>query len=406
VKVNHESVSSKLKPKLNQQSSILESSRFSGKEPLKDLSLEDSLDLERKDAYIEPLTRDLLRKLLQCCEKEEIIPFYSPSEGFVYQLLVQNGSKDVTELSIDYLENLTRLDILEKSFHDTVSVCPSCESTIITLHDRCPKCKSHNILKTSLTEHIPCGCIDQRAAYIKNRCPKCGQDLIEGQYRNMGQWYLCGDCSERFENPEFDLVCRHCNNRFTIKEAQIREIPKFRLNLNRMKEIRQNVASLESIRVLLTNLGFSIELPGIMIGQKSGMQHHFSLIGKKTINGQDIAIVLDHAVSETEVQASPLILYVYKTSELKVDIPAFVAIPKLNDVAKKIAEGNQILIVEGSTDNPEAIKYIQQEIENRILQLTVNSKQKKTEKPKTREKKSIFTKTKQRISILAVKQED
>lgn len=404
MKANHNSVSSKLiKPNLNQRSSIVDSSQFSTKEPLKDLSLEDNLDLERKEAYIEPQTRDLLRKLLQCCEKEEVIPFYSPSKGFVYQLLVQIGSKDVTELPIEYLENLTRLDILEKSFYDTVSICPSCESTILTLHDKCPKCKGHNILKTSLTEHIPCGCIDQRAAYIKNRCPKCGQDLIEGQYRNMGQWYLCGDCSERFENPEFDLICRHCNNRFTIKEAQIKEIPKFRLNLNRMKEIRQNVASLEYIRVLLTNLGFSIEMPGIMIGQKSGIPHHFSLIGKKTVNGQDIVIVLDHAVSETEVQTSPLILYVYKTSELKVDIPAFVAIPKLNDTAKKIAEGNQIIIVEGSTDNQEAIKNIQQEIESRILQITANSKINIFKNQKNLEKSSILKKAKQKISVLAEK---
>jgi len=75
-----------------------------------------------------------------------------------------------------------------------------------------------------------------------------------------------------------------------------------------------------------------------------------------------------------------------------VDIPAFVAILKLNDTAKKISEGNQIIIVEGSTDNPEAIKNIQQEIENRILQITANSKISLFKNQKNLEKSSILKK--------------
>ena len=85
------------------------------------------------------------------------------------------------------------------------------------------------------------------------------------------------------------------------------------------------------------------------------------------------------------------------------DIPAFVAIPKLNDTAKKISEGNQIIIVEGSTDNPEAIKNIQQEIENRILQITANSKINIFKNQKNLEKSSILKKAKQKISVLAEK---
>jgi ssDNA-binding Zn-finger/Zn-ribbon topoisomerase 1 len=197
-------------------------------------------------------------------------------------------------------------------------------------------------------------------------CPKCGEQLTEGQYKNMGRWYVCNQCAERFENPEFDAVCRSCNKNFPIKEATVLEVPKFKLNLRRMKEIRQNVASLENIRTLLSDLGFSIEMPGFAMGHKSGMQHHFSLIGKKIVNGNETIIALDHSVSESEVQASPLILYIYKTSEVKVDIPIFIAMPKLNETAKKIAEGHNILVIEGSTDQQDLMEYIKQQIQNRI----------------------------------------
>ncbi|MGO8807036.1 MAG: hypothetical protein ACLQO7_10635 [Candidatus Bathyarchaeia archaeon] len=331
------------------------------------LGLDDKIELERKEAYIEPKTRQLLRELIQCEEKYQIIPKYNPGVGFVYQITEQKtNAPETLNISEDFLENLARLDILHKEFYDSVSVCPTCHSPIITLHNRCPKCKSHNIDKTSLTEHILCGFIDQRNNYVNNRCPKCGERLVEGQFRNMGRWFVCRDCSERFEDPEYDVTCRSCGKGFLIKESQLTEIPKFSLNLNRKKEIRQNVASLESFRELLADLGFSVEIPGLAMGQKSGMQHQFSLIAKKQVNGQEINVALDLAVSEPEVSSSPLILYIYKTSEVKVDIPIFVAMPVLNETAKKIAQGHEILLIEGSPDEKEVIENIKSEIESRI----------------------------------------
>jgi predicted RNA-binding Zn-ribbon protein involved in translation (DUF1610 family) len=337
------------------------------KEPIKTLDTEDKIELERREAYIEPHARDLLREILENSANEEIIPKFVQGQGFVYQVANRSSNEPSAKaISKDLLENLARLDILKKTFFDSVSVCPNCESTTITLHNRCPKCKSHNVEKTSLTEHIPCGYINQRDKYVDNRCPNCGEPLIEGQYRNMGRWYVCQECGEKFENSESDLVCRSCTKNFTIKEAKPIEVPKFSLNMQRKKEIRQNVASLENIQSLLASLGFSVEIPGLVIGQKSGMQHHFSLIAKKIINGQEKVIAIDHSVSESEVSTSPLILYIYKTSEVKVDIPIFMAIPRLNETARKIAQGHNILLIEGLTDDKEVMAKIKTEIEKSL----------------------------------------
>ena len=108
------------------------------------------------------------------------------------------------------------------------------------------------------------------------------------------------------------------------------------------------MASLQRISKLLQDLNFQVEIPGIATGQKSGIKHHFSLIARKDIQGEEIILALDHAVSEIEVQSSPLILYIYKTSEVKVDIPIFIAIHKLSETAKKVAQGHEILLIEGS----------------------------------------------------------
>ena len=56
------------------------------KEPIKAIDAEDKIELERREAYIEPNTRDLLREILECCDNEEIIPKYFQGTGFVYQV--------------------------------------------------------------------------------------------------------------------------------------------------------------------------------------------------------------------------------------------------------------------------------------------------------------------------------
>ncbi len=329
--------------------------------------IEDESQLERREAYIETETQKLLRELLHNETKEEIIPSYDPANGFIYKtvepiLEEKTDRKNVPE----FLERLTRLDILKKNFHDSIAACPSCGSTTLTLHSSCTKCKSHHISKTSLTEHIPCGYIGEREKYIHGKCPKCGLSIDETRYADMGRWYLCRACGEKFEHPQLDVICRSCDTLFQIENADLKEISKYKLNDERKKEVRQNVASLDSITKLLTDLNFETQTPGWAIGEKSGMRHQFSLLAKKEIAGRQNLIALDLVVGENEVQASPLILYLYKTSEITVDLPVFVAIPKFSATAQRIGQSHNILLIEGSPEEPDNITRIKLEIENRL----------------------------------------
>ena len=353
------------------------------------LTLEDEIELERRQAFIEPETRDVLRNWLQIGDNHEIVPTYSARRGYYYKITDAADTKEFIIIPAPVLQKLAHLSILKQSFFESAATCPNCESLYLTFHDRCPKCKSHNVQKASLTEHLVCGYINQRDTYTDDICPQCGEKLIEGQYRNMGRWYLCQNCGDRFENPENDLVCHNCDKSFAIKEAKPKQIPKYSFNPERVKEIRQNVASLEDLQSLLSRLGFNVEIPGLAFGEKSGMQHHFSLIAKKEVNGKDIVIGLDHATSDSEVQASPLILYIYKTSEVKIDIPIFIAVPSLNETAKKIAQGHDILLIEGSTDQKGMIEHIKQEIENRITQKAPSLQTQKTRNKKRPQRKRL-----------------
>lgn len=339
----------------------------------------EEIQLKRKEAYIERPTQKLLRNLLESGKEAMIRPTYDPSFGFRYETVesafdqnVQPGQPE------EFLERLYHYGILEKSFFDTVSACPVCGSTSVTLHYRCPKCKSRHVVKTGLTEHIPCGNIDEKDKYNQGHllptCPKCGARLVEGEYRDMGIWYICRVCGEKFEHPNLDLICRSCDNQFTIQTAIVREISKYALNSDKEQEIRQNVTSLESINELLTKLDFSVEMSTSAIGEKSGIQHNFSVIAKKKFGDREKIVVIDHAVGDIEVGASPLILYIYKISEVKVDLPIFVAIPKLSETARRIAQGYNLLVIEGIPQEKKQLAILYDEIQRRLSERTAEKR--------------------------------
>lgn len=48
------------------------------------------------------------------------------------------------------------------------------------------------------------------------------------------------------------------------------------------------------------------------------------------------------------------------------DIPIFVAFPRFSDTAKKIAQGHNIILIEGSPDEPDNVARIKMEIQSRL----------------------------------------
>lgn len=328
--------------------------------------LEDEIQLGRRSAYEDADIQRFLRALLHNT-REEIVPSYDPARGFVYKSVESILDQEIDAKKIaEMLERLARLGVLRKSFFDSVSACPNCGSTILTLHSTCIKCKSRQLSKTSLTEHVPCGYIGERENYSNGRCPKCGRSLNETPYVDMGRWYKCKKCGEKFEHPQFDINCKNCGETFRIEDANLAEIWKYSLSERRLKEVRQNVASLDSVSKLLKDLGFKIETPGILVGEKSGVHHNFSLSARKEISGRQYLIALDMVVSEIEVAASPVILYIYKTSEVSVDLPVFIAIPKLSGPALKAAKGRNILLIEGCPEEADNLRRLKLEIQNRL----------------------------------------
>ncbi len=329
------------------------------------LDLKEPLQL-RMEVYKEASTRKLLKYLLED-EKNVLTPAYNPAKGFAYEKIEQILGEDTTrQTPFEILNRLTKLDILQKSFFDSATACPNCQSTVITIHRICPYCKSHQVSNTSLTEHVTCGFIAEREQYVKGLCPKCGNPINEHDFRNMGSWYICKDCKDKFDMPDVEYVCRECGNSFNVESGKTIELSKYNLNPQRMREVRENVVSIEGISQIIEELGFSLKEPATIVGKQSGMKHHFSIIAQGNHSDKEVTIAVEKAVADFEVQASALIVFIYKISEVQVDLPIFVAIPKLSEDARKIAQGRNILVIEGIPTSKADLLRLGNQIEARI----------------------------------------
>jgi hypothetical protein len=77
---------------------------------------------------------------------------------------------------------------------------------------------------------------------------------------------------------------------------------------------------------------------------------------------------------------------------VKVDIPIFIAIPRLNDTARQIAKGHGILLIEGLTEELDTLNDAKVEIENRIHQKLSEIALQQQSEPEKKPEPSLFGK--------------
>jgi DNA-directed RNA polymerase subunit RPC12/RpoP len=98
--------------------------------------------------------------------------------------------------------------------------CPECGSPNVSTRYLCPVCGSFHIKKTILMEHLDCGYLGNLITFGDPLvCPKCGQPLIEGAYRNAGSIYECADCKKQIDTPFVNHWCRNKASNFSFENA-------------------------------------------------------------------------------------------------------------------------------------------------------------------------------------------
>lgn len=280
-------------------------------------------------------------------------PIFDPKQGFRYPIVdeIVGGSSNTEE----FLQKLFEGGVLESKLYDKIVYCPSCNSANVSIHYTCPHCKSFDVKKSALIEHIKCGYIDTEDRFQKEGklvCPRCHKELTNPDldYHRAGVWCTCNQCGKSFDIPVPAHFCRECQENFTFDEAIYKDVYSYSLTSDAKKEATLGWIMIAPIMEFLDNLGFEVESPGFLNG-KSGTRHMFDLTAvsagkKKNTTVIDFATSTDDAVSEHSV-----IAMFAKIFDATPDRACLVAIPKMSENGRKLASLYKIDLVEAKNQN-------------------------------------------------------
>jgi transcription elongation factor Elf1 len=324
---------------------------------------------ERVEAYRDHRMQLILSKFLSG-EISKLTPVYDSKYGYRYppvEAII--GDPEETEKVLAYLYDI---GILKRQVFDKMINCPQCNSANVSMRYCCPYCKSFNIKKSSLIEHIPCGYIDTEEHFKKGDklvCPRCHTELNKQDvnYRRAGVWCSCNDCGKSFDIPVPSHFCRVCDTIFTFDDAVYRDVYSYSLNEEIMKEVGAGYILVAPIQEFLQSRGFTVESPGFLKG-KSGASHMFDVAASRGDIPRSV-IVIDIATSKDEPVSEQSIVSMFaKVFDVTPDKACLIAIPKMSENGGKLAELYNITLIEAKNQN-EAIKALEACIEAEAVQV-------------------------------------
>jgi len=289
----------------------------------------------------------LLSKILNG-EIGTLEPVYEPKTGYRYPVVeaILGNAPEVEP----FLNKLHDAGILEKKLYDKIIFCPKCSSASISVRYCCPFCKSFNIQKSSLIEHMKCGYLDIEENFLEGNkyiCPKCHEPLkkIDVDYKKAGIWCICEDCNKSFDIPVPTHFCRSCYTNSTFEEAVIKDVYSYTLTENVKAESFLNWFIVAAIREFLIKEGLTVESPALLKG-KSGATHSFDIAAYKGDDPQKMMVVDLATSTEHDVSEQPVIALFAKIFDVSPEKAYLIAIPKLSENGKKMAELYKISAIE------------------------------------------------------------
>ena len=318
--------------------------------------------LRRTEIYKERDTQVFLSKFLKG-EISELEPVYDVKLGYRYPM-VEEIVGDASSVE-SFLNKLYEAGVLERRLYDKIIYCPKCGSANVSVHYCCPYCKSFNIQRSSLIEHVKCGYMDVEENFRKGDklvCPKCHEELkkLDVDYRKAGVWCTCRDCGKSFDIPLTAHFCRDCHTTFTFEDAVFKDFYAYALKEEVKEEASLGLVMITPISDFLMENGFKVESPAFLKG-KSGANHMFDIAAYKERGKTQKVTVIDLAVSEEVVSEQSVIALFAKIYDVSPDNAYLIAVPKMSENGKKMAELYNMKIIEAKNQK-ELVKALKEQL--------------------------------------------
>jgi len=304
------------------------------------------------EIFKDRLVQILLGKFLSG-EIRKLEPVYTEDMGYTYPI-VEKIVGDPKAVS-DFLKQLTDGGILKKELYDRTLYCPNCGSAKISIRYNCPYCKSFDVEKSSLIEHVQCGYIDTERHFRSKEkliCPRCHKELTKPDvdHRKAGIWCVCNSCSKSFDIPVPSHFCRDCQLTFTFEDASYKDVYRYTLSPEAGKEASLGWTMVNPIRQFLESNGYKVEAPGILKG-KSGASHLFDVTASLTDEVKETLVIDIATATEDEVTEQPVIALFAKIYDVSPGCACLIAVPKISENGERMAKLYSIILFETRDPN-------------------------------------------------------
>jgi hypothetical protein len=224
--------------------------------------------------------RDLLVRI-----KEENIsgfePLFEPGNGFTYSNLKGHSFEE----QVDLLRGLEKEGFLSAELFDSVLQCKACHSIELTMKLSCTVCKSTNLVRGGVIEHLTCGNIDFDEKFRRQvsnvlECNKCGKRLkaIGVDYSKPGTFYKCLNCKAMLPEMDSNYMCFCCGAGWTEGQLQSLQLMTYNVNAEKIAEYFVGTIFLPAVVAGLNKkYGIIAMSPGKIVGL-SKVQHTFDLL--------------------------------------------------------------------------------------------------------------------------------
>lgn len=246
------------------------------------------------------------------------------------------------------LDTLQKDGIVRAYVVDRVLKCPDCGTMNIRTRYLCPSCKSFNVEKVSLIEHLMCGYIGSSMSFKKIEdqqiCPRCGRTLktLGVDWRIIGSTFECYDCGYMFDEPKVSHICIPNNHVFEPTTSKYEAVYKYVIEEEVLKLVSEGYLINATVAHVLEDLGFKVTIEGILKGL-SGVDHRFKILGVK----EDKVVTVDTsnptssreylmqmAAKVLDVKPTKAMLVVLSEEELK-DVEALARTLNINLVVSR-----------------------------------------------------------------------
>jgi hypothetical protein len=135
--------------------------------------------------------------------------------------------------SLDVLEELADLGLLQRELFNVVQACPKCDRGLINLRQVCPACGELDLAVESVLHHFACAWIGLESEFTQGfslRCPKCRAELHQmGQdFERPNETYVCNRCAHTCEDPRLQAQCLHCGEVSPASDLELVRVHSYR----------------------------------------------------------------------------------------------------------------------------------------------------------------------------------